>query len=775
MMNNIEPVENRRGLARAKGRDYETKTVHPLLVEEAISEGWSVDKKSAKSVRLKRKKSHGKHLEDRVWSLLYRMGFSHLSGNGGCSLVVNPKDPDSPKTQIDVVGIDAEIAVAIECKSAEKQSRRPQFQEELGKHALIRERFANSINTQYPEAYKRQVVLAMFISNIPLSDNDRARAKEANVVLFDEQDLNYYESLVSHLGPAAKYQFFADMLPGKTVPGLTIRVPAIRTKMGGSFCYAFSISPEYLLKISYVSHRSKGKASDVNTYQRMLSKSRLSKIRQYISNNGIFPTNIVVNLENKRLRFERIHQETDSNTDTDSGLSGWLEIRPAYKSAWIIDGQHRLFAYSGHEKAAKGLLSVLAFEGLGPSKQAALFIDINAKQKSVKQSLLQELYAELHWDAEEPAVRVRAIVSKAIQELDADPDSALYHRIQMSDATKDAIRCISLTSVFGAVEKPGFYIAKEKHGHVVEYGPLWAGDNTATLKRTIYILKNWFNVIQSLAADWWSKGSGEGGGLAMNDGVTTCVNVLRSVFQHLDVSGQKLPHLDDEDLFESVKKYGEALGEYFSSLSEEDRKRFRDLRGIQGQTTRTRRCQQSIRVRIPSFNPPGLEEFLQLEKAETNKKAKEIIDRIETILQKVVLEELHREIGPDESQWWLLGIPKTVRIKVSQRFEEDEGKRGGREFYFDLIDYRQILLYNWGLFESLLGYGKSGSKEKRTSWMNVLNDKRNIVAHASSAITLTVEELSQLEEYDKWLAAQMAGNENSDHSNENSEDSEKSE
>ncbi|MDP3013858.1 MAG: DGQHR domain-containing protein, partial [Candidatus Subteraquimicrobiales bacterium] len=436
MLNNIEPVENWRGLARAKGHDYETKTVHPLLVEEALSEGWNVDKKNAKSVRLKRKKSHGNHLEDRVWSLLYRMGFSHLSGDGGGSLVVNPKDPDGPKTQIDVVGIDAEIAVAIECKSAEKQSRRPQFQEELGKHALIHDRFANTVNAQYDAPFKRRVVLAMFLSNISLSENDRARAQEAKVLLFDERDLNYYESLVSHVGPAAKYQFFADMLPGKTVPGLAIRVPAIRTKMGGSFCFTFSISPEYLLKIAYVSHRSKGKASDVNTYQRMLSKSRLSKIRQYISNAGIFPTNIVVNLEketkNKRLRFEPIHQETDPATDPDSGLLGWLDIRPAYKSAWIIDGQHRLFAYSGHEKAAKGLLSVLAFEGLAPSKQAELFIDINAKQKSVKQSLLQELYAELHWDAEEPAVRVRAIVSKAIQDLDADPDSALYHRIQMS-------------------------------------------------------------------------------------------------------------------------------------------------------------------------------------------------------------------------------------------------------------------------------------------------------------------------------------------------------
>jgi DNA sulfur modification protein DndB len=228
--------------------------------------------------------------------------------------------------------------------------------------------------------------------------------------------------------------------------------------------------------------------------------------------------------------------------------------------------------------------------------------------------------------------------------------------------------------------------------------------------------------------------------------------------KHLDVNGQKLVALDDEDLWSCVKQYAKGLGEYFSALSEEDKKRFRDLRGIQGQTTRTRRCQQAIRERIPSFNPSGLEEFLQLEKAETNKKAKEIIDRIETTLQKVILEELHREFGVDENQWWMLGIPKPVRLKVSNRFEEEEGKRGGKEYYFDLIDYRQIAVHNWDLFEPILGYGKSGNKDKRTSWMNVLNEKRRVVAHPSSAMTLSVEDLNQLEEYDQWLSAQIIGN-----------------
>ena len=757
MLNNMNVIESLRGLSRSKGRSYETKTVHPLIVEESIKDGWVIDKRNAKSVRMKRLKSHNQNLEDRVWYLLYKMEFSNMSGQKGCYLDLNTKEENGPKTQIDIVGIDNEIAIAIECKSSEKSSKRPQFQEELGKHALIRERFINSVNEQFKAQYKRQAVLAMFTNNISLSDNDKARAKEASVVLFDEKDLTYYESLVSHLGPAAKYQFLADMIPGKTVPGLTIRVPAVKTKMGGTSCYTFSISPEYLLKISYVSHRSKGKASDVNTYQRMISKTRLNKIKQYITNDGIFPTNIVLNLEKKGVRFERTHQECDENYGTENGISGWLEIRPAYKSAWIIDGQHRLFAYSGHPRAAKSQLSILAFEGLLPSKQAELFIDINAKQKSVKQSLLQELYAELHWDAEEPEVRVRAIVSKAIQDLDNTSDSALYQRIQLSDSIKDTKRCISLTSVFSALDKMGFYILKEKSGHIVEYGPLWAGENEKTLKRTIYILKHWLNTIQEGATDWWNKGSDEGGGLAMNDGITTCINILRSVFTHLDSSGKKLVQLDDQDLFQCIKPYAEALGIFFGSLSDAERKRFRDLRGIQGQTTRTRRCQQAIHCTIGPFNPPGLEEFLSLEKAETNKKAKDIVDRMETSLQKVIMEELHREFGTDESQWWMLGVPKTVRLKVSQRFEEEEGKRGGKEYYFDLIDYRQIATSNWELFEPLLAYGKNGNKEKRTVWMNILNDKRKIVSHASSAVTLSVEELSQLEEFDQWLSGKIAG------------------
>lgn len=752
MLNNVDAIENLSGVARAKSRDHVFKSIHPKLIEEALEGGWTLDKSGKRTIRVRKPKTPAVLLEDRVWSLLYRMRFDYLSNAGGGKLQLDPKDANSPVTQIDVVGIDDETAIAIECKSAERSTRRPEFPEEMGKHALTRQRFIQAVNQQFKTSFKRQVALAMFTSNIILTENDRARAREANIVLFDEQDLSYYEALVAHLGPAARYQFLADMLPGKAVPGLELRLPAIRAKMGGYTCYSFAVSPEYLLKISYVSHRAKGKASDVNTYQRMIQKSRLRMIRRYIDDNGVFPTNIVINLD-KKPQFERTEQETEQ----ESGVMGWLTLRSAYKSAWIIDGQHRLFAYSGLARAAKSRLAVLAFENLPPSKQAELFIDINAEQKSVKQSLLQELYAELHWNATDPAIRLRAIVSKVTQSLDSDPESVFYQRILTADDRKDAMRCISFTSIFRALEDSDLYIAPVKKAGITEYGPLWGGDdNEITRKRTVYILKNWFGIIKSAATDWWDAGSGDGGGLAMNDGVTACIMVLRSVFQHLASHGERLVTLSDEELFEHLKPYASTVGEYLASLSAQERKSFRDLRGVQGQTVRMRRIQVALHEVIPFFSPAGLQDFIETEKAETNARAQAITEQIEKALKKTIMEILKQEFGAEGDQWWVAGVPQTMRVRVTERYERDDGQRGGREHYFDLIDYRDIISAHWDLFGELLGFGKtSSSKDKRTSWIKDVNETRKIWAHASSGRSVSLEQLAQLEGYFAWLAAKL--------------------
>src|SRR5215213_9836587 len=534
------------------------------------------------------------------------------------------------------------------------------------------------------------------------------------------------------------------MLPGKKIHGLQIAVPALEAKMGKHTCFTFSITPEALLKIAYVSHRAKGKATDVDTYQRMIKKSRLKKIRQYINQNGVFPTNIVLSLEGRRtVRFEKSSQQGGP----EGARYGTLHLAPAYRSAWIIDGQHRLFAYSGLQRAKTAYLSVLAFQNLPASQQAQLFIDINHEQKSVKRNLLQELYAELNWDADDEDKRIGAIVSKAVQALNEDRDSPLYGRILLTDDNPTEQRCISLASIFGALTQPEMFVVKKGD----QYGPLWAGDNERTLKRTLRITKGWLGWIRDGSAGWWDLGRAEGGGLAMNDGVAVCLGVLRVVFQHLSSKGANLSGLADSEMLVALKPYGVALGQYFGGIPVEKRQVFRSHRGNEGRARARRGCEQALHEVFPEFLPPGLDEFLKLEAARTNERGYAVIRRIETALQRLVIDTLKAEYGDGKDEaWWYTGIPESIRIKAAERREEARGQ-GNKEGYLDLVDFRSIATKNWELFEELLAYEKGGGKERRTQWIVRLNDMRKIVMHPAKQQVISWDDLAELERCDRWL------------------------
>ena len=117
-------------------------------------------------------------------------------------------------------------------------------------------------------------------------------------------------------------------------------------------------------------HRAKGKQTDVDTYQRLLKRSRILDIRDYVTNGGYFPTNIVLNIRSRRpLQFDKA--ATPPNVDSSIGNIGWLSLPAEYKSAWIIDGQHRLFAYANTEHSKSATLSTcvreFARERTGPS------------------------------------------------------------------------------------------------------------------------------------------------------------------------------------------------------------------------------------------------------------------------------------------------------------------------------------------------------------------------------------------------------------------------
>ena len=519
--------------------------------------------------------------------------------------------------------------------------------------------------------------------------------------------------------------------------------------MGSHVCYTFSIQPEYLLKIAYVAHRARGKAIDLDAYQRLIKKSRLKKIAKFISDDGLFPTNIVVNVENRRyLKFDRGKQEGAIA----GGQFGWLTLSPSYGTAWIIDGQHRLFAYSGHERATKSYLNILLFSGLSASRQTQLFVEINSEQKRVPRSLLVELDSNLKWDAEDEATRLHAVVSRAGLALDEETLSPLRDRILLADARRTHTRCVSLTAIASALSKPGFFIVARKKG-VTEYGPFWRDDSRQCLQRTLNILGFWLRTIAERASDWWDLGSAEGGGLAMNDGVTVCINVLRSVLFHLR-SFSNLSFLDDEELIELLRPFAIALGDHFARMSADDRLEFRRLRGVEGQTTGRRQCEEALREELPEFQPPGLDEWIRRRKENTNDEVRKVIEAIEIALQASMLSIIKDEF-PLEDQWWFDGVPKNVRKKVDDRINEQGG--GKREESFDLIDYRTIIRDKWQMFKDIYGYGsKSSSKDKQTKWLYEINEMRKVVMHPSRREYLSADDLQKIVGYEEWLRSQLA-------------------
>ena len=65
---------------RLRNNPFVQKTVHSADTEEMVAKGWEVVRLAKKTMRIRRLKSHDRMLEDKMWCLLHRMGYSHING-----------------------------------------------------------------------------------------------------------------------------------------------------------------------------------------------------------------------------------------------------------------------------------------------------------------------------------------------------------------------------------------------------------------------------------------------------------------------------------------------------------------------------------------------------------------------------------------------------------------------------------------------------------------------------------------------------------------------
>ena len=714
-----------------------------------LDDGWTINKENKKTLRLSKPKPIDQAFEDEIWCLLYKIGFKNISKDRNFRIKLLSGNK-SPGKQLDIFAKDDETVLIVECKTSEKPTKRD-LQKDMAEIVAIREDIRKIIYNSYGKLKLKWIFAT---KNIIWNDPDFERADNYNISIIKEQDITYFSELTKHLGTSAKYQLLADLFKNEDIPNLNLEVPAIKGRMGDDYFYSFAIEPSKLLKIAYVCHRLKGNdEKTLFTYQRMLEKSRLKEIHKYVDEGGVFPNSLVINLDSGKdgLRFDPITQKGKEDNGTNAVL-GILHLPTRFKSAFIIDGQHRLYGFSDTKYIDKATVPVIAFENLDEIIQADMFVDINSKQKKVRANLLADLAADTKWGSDKAAERLQALNSKIFLVLGNKLDSPLYEKISTSEMKQSQESPLTIASLTSALKKTNL-LGIVKGSNIVP-GLLYWEDMNSSLERSNKIISSYLKNFQEGIPDNWEIGSAPGGYLCTNNGITALLFVLKNIIEHIDkkaIENNTIRAVDlkTEEIIDEINVYTQPVVDYFKIASSELFRNYRKRVGHSGQLDCNFGMMEQIHEKFPDFINAGLKTYLNDIKSQSNEKAKIIFPEIQLNIANDVISTLKTEFGENESGWWSQGVPKTIRVKVAQR-REDDPDRPELEESFDLIDYKQVILDHWLLFGEKYSRGE-GKKNDKMSWMDELNIIRRKVAHPERG-RVTIEELEFLNEILGWLS-----------------------
>lgn len=713
---NVKKIRNQR---------YIFKTFPKALCSEMLEQGWELNKELKRSVSMKRLKPIDEQFEDEVWTIFANLGFTEMNKDRNFKIQYDIMDSNGSK-QIDVFAADGETVLLIECKTADSL-KKGNFKDEIESWRGIKGDLIKAIKMKYPT---QKIKFIFATKNCYPSNPDKERLKAIDFLHFDENDIRYYRDLSKHLGHSARYQLLGNLFAGQRIPGMDNTVLAIRGKMGGKVYYSFSIEPEKLLKIGYVLHRNSVN-DDPNlmpTYQRLVKKDRLNAIRAFINKGGYFPNSIILNIDNSRndLKFDF----ADKRIETSETRIGILHLPQVYRSAYIIDGQHRLYGYADTKYASKDSIPVIAFEDLPEKEQLQLFIDINENQKAVPKNLRLTLEDDLYWDSKDRNLQRQALRSRIAQRLGEDKNSPLHnHVIIGEDTEKTDTCCIAMKFITDALYASNFF-TKYGKSNSVTYGSFDRDNNTVTFSIFYPFLCGCLGIMQEALPAEWDRGSQDNGVLTINIGIYAFIKVLNDIVDHLVNQKVITPTIDKVDnMLEKVSPYLQPLIEYYKSITPKEREELKKKRGSGGPGDYWHILQQAINTKFPEFNPPGLADWIfanmHVYNDETFKMLHQISENVRTNIQ----ERLSAYYG---DSWFIKGLPKSVydkTTKAANDYNYANSSLGLKKVPWDFIslaDCKNIVTKsgNWAeIFEPYYAdprYGKSKAKKgDKAEWLNL--------------------------------------------------------
>ncbi|OEG17316.1 hypothetical protein BCR23_03325 [Enterococcus quebecensis] len=656
--------------------------------------------------------------------MFYKLGFTIMNKDRNFHM---PYDKNGKLTkQIDVFCADDETVLFIECKHTNEINKKTNFKKDIEAINGVKGGLISEINKRSDTPKKVKFILAT--QNYNLSTTDKERLEGSDIAYFDEDALQYYEELSKHLGKASRFQLLGQLFEKQRITGMENKIPAIQGQMGGLDYYAFSIEPDKLLKMSYVLHKSNFNKDQLPSYQRIIKKSRLNKIQEFVKDGGFFPNSIVVNIDKgkKDLRFDTSSLQ-DENSISKIGI---LHLPPLYQSIYIIDGQHRLYGYSDTEYSKINSIPVVAFVNLKKNDQIKLFMEINENQKSVSKNLRNTLNADLLWDSPLKAERTKALLSKIAQRLGEDENSPLYDRVVIGENQSNSKTCIKIETIIGALNKTNFVSKFNKDNETTSNGLFDKGNNDSTFIQLYSFILESFSYIKRGAKDEWEKGEDDDGVLTINVGIHGFIMLICDLINYKrNNEGLDTLNGKPEDLLESIKPYLDTSIRYINDMSHEDKIELKKSYGSQGKPKYWKRLQVKVHSEHRDFNPDGISESVIEYEKTYNEEARILLPELEKNI-KVRFERLMIEHFGEN---WVKDLPKKVYksaagIVIERNYDSSNDEEYLIEDVLTLNDYANVSVdkSNWrDIFEKYFtrpqDEGIKGGKIKKIEWLKQMD------------------------------------------------------
>lgn len=170
----------------AKTAKFHTRNVDHSLVEGLLEEGWEEFGTPLKTkTRLRKAKSHDVQFEDDIWCQLYRLGYRQLNIDETFCLPFGPSAPE--KKQIDIIAIDDNTVLLVECKSSEASAKAPSYKTEFDALRLRLDGFRKSIDQTFGPGrrikYVSQPATCAWLVIPPMSSGLTRRAGSITMII----------------------------------------------------------------------------------------------------------------------------------------------------------------------------------------------------------------------------------------------------------------------------------------------------------------------------------------------------------------------------------------------------------------------------------------------------------------------------------------------------------------------------------------------------------------------------------------------------------------